>query len=139
MRISDWSSDVCSSDLLFEVDLGGTFGLAVPFNLFDHGVWKTFVQETRLVSDPGGRFDWTVGGYYLHRNMFLEGRQASTPGFLAARGLTGLPADATFYQFGSDARRSEEHTSELQSLMRISYAVFCLKKKKKNKYQLHKL
>src|SRR3546814_9495663 len=76
--------------------------------------------------------------------------QASTPGFLAARGLTGLPADATFYQFGSDARsyelagfgeltyhltdkpsvRSEEHTSELQSLMRISYAVFCLKKKK---------
>src|SRR3546814_1863397 len=102
--------------------------------------------------------------------MFLEGRQASTPGFLAARGLTGLPADATFYQFGSDARsyelagfgeltyhltaklsvtgglrygkydttvdvhagfnRSEEHTSELQSLMRISYAVFCLKQKK---------
>src|SRR3546814_3770681 len=82
MRISDWSSDVCSSDL-------------------------TFVQETRLVSDPGGRFDWTVGGYYLHRNMFLEGRQASTPGFLAARGLTGLPADATFYQFGSDARSYE--------------------------------
>src|SRR3546814_8305080 len=33
------------------------------------------------------------------------------------------------------ARRSEEHTSELQSLMRISYAVFCLKKKKKNKHQ----
>src|SRR3546814_3355552 len=33
------------------------------------------------------------------------------------------------------ARRSEEHTSELQSLMRISYAVFCLKKKKKNKTQ----
>src|SRR3546814_16758350 len=62
MRISDWSLDVCSSDL------------------------------------------WTVGGYYLHRNMFLEGRQASTPGFPAARGLTGLPADATFYQLGSDAR-----------------------------------
>src|SRR3546814_11003705 len=87
-----------------------TFGLAVPFNLFDHGVWKTFVQETRLVSDPGGRFDWTVGGYYLHRNMFLEGRQASTPGFLAARGLTGLPADATFYQFGSDARSDRKST-----------------------------
>src|SRR3546814_4891723 len=34
--------------------------------------------------------------------------------------------------------RSEEHTSELQSLMRISYAVFCLKKKKKNKLKLHK-
>src|SRR3546814_3923979 len=36
----------------------------------------------------------------------------------------------------SDAARSEEHTSELQSLMRISYAVFCLKKKKKKKTQL---
>src|SRR3546814_1927961 len=35
---------------------------------------------------------------------------------------------------GRDARRSEEHTSELQSLMRISYAVFCLKKKKKNQH-----
>src|SRR3546814_7755140 len=38
----------------------------------------------------------------------------------------------------SEARRSEEHTSELQSLMRISYAVFCLKKKKKNVI-LHRL
>src|SRR3546814_2418401 len=37
------------------------------------------------------------------------------------------------------AFRSEEHTSELQSLMRISYAVFCLKKKKKNNQQLHTL
>src|SRR3546814_1916189 len=36
-----------------------------------------------------------------------------------------------FIEFGGDIRRSEEHTSELQSLMRISYAVFCLKKKKK--------
>src|SRR3546814_1621354 len=42
------------------------------------------------------------------------------------RGCLGMPG------------RSEEHTSELQSLMRISYAVFCLKKKKKNKTKLHK-
>src|SRR3546814_3694061 len=39
---------------------------------------------------------------------------------------------------GIDGTRSEEHTSELQSLMRISYAVFCLKKKKKNKHE-HKI
>src|SRR3546814_3206697 len=39
---------------------------------------------------------------------------------------------------GSERRRSEEHTSELQSLMRISYAVFCLKKKKKNNNKKHK-
>src|SRR3546814_9911905 len=43
----------------------------------------------------------------------------------------GLPTDARLPQAGHPAR-SEEHTSELQSLMRISYAVFCLKKKKKN-------
>src|SRR3546814_7073532 len=46
--------------------------------------------------------------------------------FLRRRGLANL-------SFG-DLQRSEEHTSELQSLMRISYAVFCLKKKKKKKY-----
>src|SRR3546814_4167308 len=40
---------------------------------------------------------------------------------------------------GKRAPRSEEHTSELQSLMRISYAVFCLKKKKNNKTERHKL
>src|SRR3546814_2793124 len=39
--------------------------------------------------------------------------------------------------YGRQLRRSEEHTSELQSLMRISYAVFCLKKKKKKKTILH--
>src|SRR3546814_7632198 len=45
--------------------------------------------------------------------------------FYGRSGTTALPSDV----------RSEEHTSELQSLMRISYAVFCLKKKKKNKYK----
>src|SRR3546814_6295107 len=45
----------------------------------------------------------------------------------------GCPAGAQ----GGQAQRSEEHTSELQSLMRISYAVFCLKKKTKKKQQLH--
>src|SRR3546814_3341236 len=48
-----------------------------------------------------------------------------------------LVADGRTHRLASDhACRSEEHTSELQSLMRISYAVFCLKKKKKNKIQL---
>src|SRR3546814_8949891 len=44
-----------------------------------------------------------------------------------------LLVEAGLRQVGGEARRSEEHTSELQSLMRISYAVFCLKKKKKLK------
>lgn len=101
-------------DGLFDVDLTGTFASAtvpinkaIPFYLFDHGIWKTFVQETRLASNPGGSIDWTIGGYYLHRDLYLDGRETSTPAFLAARGITGLPADGTFVTFPSDTRTYE--------------------------------
>src|SRR3546814_4575119 len=54
--------------------------------------------------------------------------------------LVGIPTmfAATAYELVDVIRRSEEHTSELQSLMRISYAVFCLKKKKTDKKKNHK-
>jgi iron complex outermembrane receptor protein len=101
-------------DGLFDVDLTGTFASAtvpidkaIPFYLFDHGIWKTFVQETRLASNPGGAFDWTIGGYYLHRDLYLDGRETSTPAYLAAHGITGLPADGTFVTFPSDTRTYE--------------------------------
>src|SRR3546814_10034127 len=61
-------------------------------------------------------------------------RQALFLAFLARR-LAQVAADATL---GAGAARSEEHTSELQSLMRISYAVFCLKKKKTTKAETYK-
>src|SRR3546814_8880027 len=51
---------------------------------------------------------------------------------LIGNSMGGMAALAYIHRFPGHARRSEEHTSELQSLMRISYAVFCLKKKKKN-------
>src|SRR3546814_8106331 len=51
--------------------------------------------------------------------------------------LDGAGLDPTVINGGIINARSEEHTSELQSLMRISYAVFCLKKKTKTKYQKH--
>src|SRR3546814_7222174 len=57
-----------------------------------------------------------------------------TPGFIAAQVVAGAEKaeiDDRHLPAGETASRSEEHTSELQSLMRISYAVFCLKKKKK--------
>src|SRR3546814_3346537 len=60
-----------------------------------------------------------------------RGRRAAPGEGLAFRQTTGMPDTQR-----PDAR-SEEHTSELQSLMRISYAVFCLKKKKKNQKELH--
>jgi outer membrane receptor protein involved in Fe transport len=101
------SSTYSIADGFFTVDLAGTFADAIPFYLDDRYKAKTFVQELRLVSDPGRLFDWVVGGFYLHRDTDLIGEERSSPEFLAARGITGLPADATFYAFGSDTRTYE--------------------------------
>src|SRR3546814_7903119 len=115
MRISDWSSDVCSSDL----------ASAVP------------IAPTEMPSTPAG----------LPANEFVpQGRDAmsiaffSTPGIARLySGVTNSTASAASTSFFSRAgSRSEEHTSELQSLMRISYAVFCLKKKKTQNKHKHK-
>src|SRR3546814_10264870 len=98
MRISDWSSDVCSSDLQ-AVGMKRKAGHAVGRALV--GVRGTIIAPRRRDGRRGGRC--------------ASSRSISRPRPLRERA----------------AGRSEEHTSELQSLMRISYAVFCLKKKKK--------
>src|SRR3546814_6325766 len=106
MRISDWSSDVCSSDLGREAR--------------EHGIGE----------QPG--FEGTERS--VHANERRESVVA--PRLAAAVVVVGEhrpPAAAVPVHRGQrpdHAARSEEHTSELQSLMRISYAVFCLKKKK---------
>src|SRR3546814_6722528 len=112
MRISDWSSDVCSSDLT---------ELPVPD-----------IRAELLSSDGQPIYAWTISA----PAPTLEAG-ASLP----FDGVTvDVPAEATrmrlsFAEEGANLRRarSEEHTSELQSLMRISYAVFCLKQKKQEK------
>src|SRR3546814_3390792 len=99
MRISDWSSDVCSSDLLSDQASRGAVG---------GGSYHRHRDRTRRLSighEQGGARPWR------------RGRKEHS---------------------GKAHRRSEEHTSELQSLMRISYAVFCLKKKKNHKHYKHK-
>src|SRR3546814_4714354 len=58
------------------------------------------------------------------------------PGFIVNRVLMPMLNEACFALGEGVATRSEEHTSELQSLMRISYAVFCLKKKKNSIYTI---
>src|SRR3546814_9755140 len=112
MRISDWSSDVCSSDL------AGIAGCAD-------------LVECRFASDcqPGDRC-WPClrrsGRALPWRGSSASSHQCREERFSRphVRGLRdGL---AKIFP-----RRSEEHTSELQSLMRISYAVFCLKQKRK--------
>src|SRR3546814_2506264 len=109
MRISDWSSDVCSSDL------GGAHRSGRPED--GDGLHpissRTWTSTSIAASGATGT---------------SPSSRSSTPpwpgrivplSFTPARRLSQL-----------SNRRSEEHTSELQSLMRISYAVFCLKKKK---------
>jgi len=115
------SSTYSIADGDFDVDLAGTFATgvpisqAIPFYLDDNYRQRTFVQETRIASDAGGRFDWVIGGFYLHRNLDLDGRNLSNAAFLAARRITGLP-DATFSRFGSISR-----TYELAGFGELSY------------------
>src|SRR3546814_2234214 len=110
MRISDWSSDVCSSDLVDNVQ-GITVGEDGEVHRFTGLV---IGHDGRIVEvlKSGGKspkgVDYRVDG----------AGQVMLPGMI----------DAHLHVMGIGLR-SEEHTSELQSLMRISYAAFCLKKK----------
>ncbi|HVK43155.1 MAG TPA: TonB-dependent receptor, partial [Phenylobacterium sp.] len=85
---------------LFYVDLAGTYAQAFPFAL-DADAWDdTFVQELRLVSDPGGRVDWSLGGFYFRKRRDVDYNYRSSEEFLAAQGFTGLP-DEYYLRFGS--------------------------------------
>src|SRR3546814_2292363 len=111
MRISDWSSDVCSSDLYAgsrEI-LDATRQIEAEKILEQR--FQKYVDLARATTPAGKWLDIGCGG-----GLLVE---------LAQR--AGYQGEAI--ELNAD-RRSEEHTSELQSLMRISYAVFCLKKKK---------
>src|SRR3546814_2117829 len=117
MRISDWSSDVCSSDLA--VDRG------LPPH--DEREGQRIVDEAHEgQSGPVGQPDREPVASQ-HGN-----RQQGGGGGGDAPGGDRQRAEVAQTDLGEKERqpRSEEHTSELQSLMRNSYAVFCLKKKK---------
>src|SRR3546814_4450232 len=111
MRISDWSSDVCSSDL----------GIHGTVQHFQDAVGDVLLH----IQDPQRRA--ALAGA-------LEGRGDDVADRLLGQGRGvddhGVEAAGLGDQRRVRPGRSEEHTSELQSLMRISYAVFCLKKKK---------
>src|SRR3546814_1561826 len=111
MRISDWSSDVCSSDL--------TIPIAPAVEAFDAMLAPTFgnhgpdLTEENLQSRIRGVTLMGLSNKFGHMLLTTGNKSEMSVGY------------ATIY----GDMRSEEHTSELQSLMRISYAVFCLKKK----------
>src|SRR3546814_2119756 len=116
MRISDWSSDVCSSDLC-----------AYRFALS----WRDRLDVDRdpLEGPPADRHLDPGGQNRIPDAPAPAGREQSTqPPFSCGSGTGARPPNRLSVELDRQFR-SEEHTSELQSLMRISYAVFCLKKK----------
>src|SRR3546814_10583378 len=147
MRISDWSSDVCSSDLLGHGGVERFLPTAVDEDeraFLDEALCRRAADAGRAAGDHGGlsvqsghvmgpfvgiaqASDYAAAavaarsGSFLNRSWKISGAQ------LLSRTCTSAPPSASLPRL----TRSEEHTSELQSLMRISYAVFCLKKKKK--------
>src|SRR3546814_2529079 len=116
MRISDWSSDVCSSDLdqLFQHD--GALRVLDFTVLLEHFIVPARGDANVLLAQQAG----SQNGCGRIAGEFIL--------LLHVQGGHGLIALVVETYAGHPAHRSEEHTSELQSLMRISYAVFCLKK-----------
>src|SRR3546814_10338431 len=125
MRISDWSSDVCSSDLLChglcKCGRLREFQAHPEAEADEYGAGKegkapTPIDELRFAQKCAEQQKQTIGCNEPHWFAKLwKHAEARSP---ARRGVLNRQ------------QRSEEHTSELPSLMRISYAVFCLKKKK---------
>src|SRR3546814_7298255 len=119
MRISDWSSDVCSSDLLDQLKLGMTheqvhylIGTPIAASAFRPNRW----DYVGYYKSPRGEVTERIVSLYFADNVLarMDG--------IAKQGETKAIDHP-------DVSRSEEHTSELKSLMRSSYAVFCSKNK----------
>src|SRR3546814_1760371 len=123
MRISDWSSDVCSSDLC-ERDTEGA---------------SNALYGGEIEDDDSGRMSYVqirYSGFNLSPDSELQGLTPSGVGSATQFDHIQMhnSSDDGMEVFGGRPNfkhRSEAHTSELQSLMRISYAVFCLQKKKR--------
>src|SRR3546814_9526802 len=129
MRISDWSSDVCSSDLVGGSLRGNRLPNAPQWNVTLGGEYKAPLGDGTLSLRTD--VSWRDSVFFKPNNnplfsgnatTLVNGRVAWQPGSEAW--------EIALYGRNLTDERSEEHTSELQSLMRISYAVFCLTKKK---------
>src|SRR3546814_3286286 len=175
MRISDWSSDVCSSDLsLQDMRIIKPLRLGILSRPYQyrrqHQLGVAILAMATLEAEPGLVMEadlWKISGEELDEDEVLDlsipkpcaeflvsgkawSHDASEPGRVAVRARVDhlekslvVHGDRRWAQGGMSRAgvvqgvpvnwrhtRSEEHTSELQSLMRISYAVFCLKKNK---------
>src|SRR3546814_1944254 len=111
MRISDWSSDVCSSDLVESQFVGGL---------------RVTDKETAQIAEMvlAGSINKEIVGWISGAGGRAVGISGKDGGLVLCEKVLGK-------------RRTEEHTSEHQSLMRISYAVFCVKQKNKGITAIH--
>src|SRR3546814_9873492 len=109
MRISDWSSDVCSSDLLIDI-------ASCVLRKGRHAYQRGDADKGETRHADGAPAPLSNHALLIHLSPFIC--------------REGIACSYRFTTF----QRSEEHTSELQSLMRNSYAVFCLKKKSTQQY-----
>src|SRR3546814_5211938 len=118
MRISDWSSDVCSSDL----QLVHAWDVLATMTPPEYSALRPYLaQSSGFQSYQYRQIEFALG----NKNAGMLKPHAHRPDILAV--VANALETPSLYD------RSEEHTSELQSLMRISYAVFCLKKKNTTK------
>ena len=101
------STTISTYDASFYVDLAGTFGQAFPFALDAYGFDDILVQEARLVSSPGGSFDWVVGMFYYDKRRSVDFFYRSSEEFLDARRLTGLPDPPYYQKFNAYTDQSE--------------------------------
>src|SRR3546814_9952392 len=147
MRISDWSSDVCSSDLLTPDAFGLMAMIAICYAMADvlmvSGFGQAIIRQKQLEDiDLSTTFVTNLAfSVLIYLALYLAAPWVAR--FYEQAELIPLIRVIGFVLFinafkvvqlallnrAMDFKRSEEHTSELQSLMRISYAVFCLKKK----------
>src|SRR3546814_6531839 len=112
MRISDWSSDVCSSDLQRQAVVPG---------------------RKEAEHDPHQDDQRHAGAHEVDEAVVARVHHQQVGLVADRRGEGAVGGEDHRHGKGLHWDRSEEHTSELQSLMRTSYAVFCLKKKKTTK------
>src|SRR3546814_5030348 len=143
MRIGDWSSDVCSSDLTFAGGLLAGVGSLLVL-VFNGVMFGTVAAHLQGIGHGGPFWRFVVGhaapelsaivvagtaGLRLGLGLVAPGRRRRIDALVEGGRIGGKLCIGVF-------ARSEEHTSELQSLMRLSYARFCLKKKNaKNRRQ----
>src|SRR3546814_1757483 len=143
MRISDWSSDVCSSDLQTCPSTGEIVDQAL---IVGQDLARPGEELLALRREPGEAMASRHERYAEILLKFADRRRQGRLGDMAGIGGAGeMPLFGERHEIGEMAdehfdplaeHRSEEHTTELQSLMRISYAVFCLKKQRTTNYNI---